>query len=255
VASTWQEYRPSPKQLKMVADLARLRALPPPSHCDPRAACPPTVLHDVYARGQFGLDAIATPPRHASVLVPLFVDAASGELMVWLTLRTRRLKRHSGEVALPGGKRDEEDGGDRSTALREAEEEIGLVATDLLEVLCELERPVAVGGLLTGVVVASVSPTFSPAPNPSEVEAVFSMPLRAFVDGGETYAYRCEDLPPSGPGRPMRMHYFTQRTADGASYLVWGLTSSILIHTAEIVFGTSTKFEKDGPWMDPTARL
>ena len=58
--------------------------------------------------------------------------------------------------------------------------------------LCELERPVAVGGLITGVVVATISPSFSPVANEGEVEAVFSMPLRAFIEGGA----RCEPCMP-----------------------------------------------------------
>jgi 8-oxo-dGTP pyrophosphatase MutT (NUDIX family) len=63
--------------------------------------------------------------RRASVLVCLF-EGAAGELRVILTRRAGRLSSHSGEVALPGGKRDEEDEDDIATALREAKEEIGL---------------------------------------------------------------------------------------------------------------------------------
>eukprot|EP01047_Picozoa_sp_COSAG01_P066602 COSAG01_NODE_9227_length_2512_cov_36.151678_1_plen_75_part_10 len=50
---------------------------------------------------------------------------------------------------------DDDDDADLATALREAEEEIGLRPAQL-EVLCQMERTVAVGGLLTGVVVALV---------------------------------------------------------------------------------------------------
>ena len=81
-------------------ELARLlRACPAPSHDQPAAAYPPTslVADDVYARGQFGLQMMQSPPVHAAVLVPLVITAG-GELHVLLTLRTRRLKRHGGEV-------------------------------------------------------------------------------------------------------------------------------------------------------------
>lgn len=244
--------------------LDNLRRLPPPSHALAGAVYPPTALLDNYSRGQYGLVDIKSPPVHASVLVPLALDPSSGELTATLTLRTRRLKRHSGEVALPGGKRDQADGGsDRVTALREASEEIGLGESDVVEVLAELERPVAVGGLIMGVVVAVVRSNFHAAPNLGEVEAVFTMPLRAFLEGGERYAYRSEDLPPTAATaeaasqlqRPMRMHWFTQREPGGAEYLVWGLTSSILIHVAELVYGEPTAFEKDGPLMQPQQPL
>lgn len=251
-------------------DLAALRHRAVPSHMVVGAEYPPTELQDVYARGQYGLSDIRNPPVHASVLVPLRMEPNSGELVVILTRRTRRLKRHSGEVALPGGKRDAADGlSDRATALREAAEEIGLHSDDILEVLCELERSVAVGGIITGAVVATVSPMFKPVANPSEVDAVFEMPLRAFVEGGKAWEYRAEDIKPHvaddcDPGkhsRPMRMHFFTQRggtlaksnEADNAnSYLVWGLTAGILIHVAELVFGITPAFQKNSPMMHPT---
>jgi hypothetical protein len=96
------------------AELARLRQLPPPSHRrgDGRTTYPPDRLADVYARGQYGLTLMESPPVHAAVLVPLLVvhaaggGEAGGELRVLLTLRARGLRRHGGEVALPGGKRD-----------------------------------------------------------------------------------------------------------------------------------------------------
>lgn len=252
-------------------DLDSLRHRVVPSHMAVGAEYPPTELQDVYARGQYGLSDIKNPPVHASVLVPLRLEPSSGELVVILTRRTRRLKRHAGEVALPGGKRDAADGlSDRTTALREAAEEIGLHSDDVLEVLCELERPVAVGGIITGVVVATVSPMFKPVANPNEVDAVFEMPLRAFVEGGEAWEYRAEDLKPNVADdcegnhgrRPMRTHYFTQRggtlatsnEADSAvanEYLVWGLTSGILIHVAELVFGTAPAFQKNSPMAPP----
>jgi hypothetical protein len=70
---------------------------------------------------------IKWPPtvKRAAVLLCLFKGSA-GELRVILTKRAGTLSSHSGEVALPGGKRDEEDKDDAATALREAQEEIGL---------------------------------------------------------------------------------------------------------------------------------
>ena len=61
----------------------------------------------------------------AAVLVPLFYDPA-GELRVVLTKRRADLRRHAGEVSFPGGRRDAGDADLTETALREAEEEIGL---------------------------------------------------------------------------------------------------------------------------------
>lgn len=64
----------------------------------------------------------------AAVLVALFEDPNDdGRVHVLLTQRSRKLRKHAGEVCFPGGKLDEADGGDVVVAaLREAEEEIGL---------------------------------------------------------------------------------------------------------------------------------
>src|SRR5258708_23670916 len=60
----------------------------------------------------------------AAVLVPLYVDG--GELHAVFTKRRDDLRRHPGEISFPGGRQDEDDGDLQVTALREAEEEIGL---------------------------------------------------------------------------------------------------------------------------------
>jgi 8-oxo-dGTP pyrophosphatase MutT (NUDIX family) len=60
------------------------------------------------------------------VLVPLFLTAQAQEPHVVFTKRRSDLRRHAGEISFPGGRRDPEDADLRETALREAEEEIGL---------------------------------------------------------------------------------------------------------------------------------
>lgn len=67
----------------------------------------------------------------AGVLVPLHVppapaEPAIGQLLAVLTRRRGDLRRHAGEVSFPGGRRDTGDRDLLATALREAEEEIGL---------------------------------------------------------------------------------------------------------------------------------
>jgi 8-oxo-dGTP pyrophosphatase MutT (NUDIX family) len=62
----------------------------------------------------------------AAVLVPLFLTADTKEPHVVLTRRRADLRRHAGEISFPGGRRDADDRQLTDTALREAEEEIGL---------------------------------------------------------------------------------------------------------------------------------
>ena len=68
----------------------------------------------------------ASEPVLAAVLVPLFLASESREPSVVLTKRRADLRRHAGEISFPGGRMDAEDPDLSATALREAEEEIGL---------------------------------------------------------------------------------------------------------------------------------
>jgi 8-oxo-dGTP pyrophosphatase MutT (NUDIX family) len=72
----------------------------------------------------------------SAVLVPLYLPAAPAaqgvsELHAVFTRRPHDMRRHAGEISFPGGRRDRADSDLRATALREAEEEIGLPATDV----------------------------------------------------------------------------------------------------------------------------
>lgn len=92
------------------------------------------VLLDVASHSEPQVDE-QTP---AAVLVPLY-ETGDGELRVVLTKRRADLRRHAGEISFPGGRRDPEDGTLRDTALREAEEEIGLARAEVT-VVGALER-------------------------------------------------------------------------------------------------------------------
>jgi 8-oxo-dGTP pyrophosphatase MutT (NUDIX family) len=74
----------------------------------------------------------------AAVLVALY-ESDDGELRVVLTRRRADLRRHAGEISFPGGRRDPEDATLSETALREAEEEIGLARSEVT-VVGALER-------------------------------------------------------------------------------------------------------------------
>jgi len=67
--------------------------------------------------------------KRAAVLIPLFKAAA--EYRVLFTKRTDRVEAHKGQISFPGGKIEEEDGSPLETALREADEEIGLSRKDV----------------------------------------------------------------------------------------------------------------------------
>eukprot|EP00882_Tetradesmus_deserticola_P022368 GHRQ01024270.1.p1 GENE.GHRQ01024270.1~~GHRQ01024270.1.p1 ORF type:complete len:245 (+),score=61.68 GHRQ01024270.1:655-1389(+) len=116
----------------------------------------------------------------AAVLVPLFQDE-DGVVKVWLTLRAMHLNSHKGEVCLPGGKRDPTDPDNAFTAKREAHEEMGLPPSSV-QVLCQLPPMLSKHLHSVTPVVAQVPADFQPQPNADEVDAVFAMPLSAFLE-------------------------------------------------------------------------
>ncbi|MCK6589617.1 MAG: CoA pyrophosphatase [Polyangiaceae bacterium] len=153
----------------------------------------------------------ATP---AAVLIGLF-DGPLGEPRVWLVRRPQGLRSHSGQVALPGGKRDPGDVDLVATALREADEEIGLPSS-AVEVLGVSDEIVTSTGYHVTPIVGWIHEPFTPRPNPSEVSRAFSAPMDAFRDRGVLRALPLEVL------RRMVRSYRVE------GEIVWGLTAAIL---------------------------
>ncbi len=117
--------------------------------------------------------------RNAAVLVP--VVAREPEATVLLTLRTAHLAAHSGQIAFPGGKIEKGDATPIETALREADEEIGL-SRGLVTPLGLLDLHNTGTGFRIIPVLALVDPSFTPAPDPNEVADVFEVPLSFLME-------------------------------------------------------------------------
>ena len=112
------------------------------------------------------------------MLVPLFVPAEAEAAHVVLTRRRADLRRHAGEISFPGGRQDPEDANLTDTALREAEEEIGLTR----EVVTLLGDLPAISTFATNYL---IHPFVGMIPagqrwrvSPREVDAVLELPLR-----------------------------------------------------------------------------
>jgi 8-oxo-dGTP pyrophosphatase MutT (NUDIX family) len=117
------------------------------------------------------------------VLVPVFLLGGEQAPHVVLTRRRADLRRHAGEISFPGGRQDPDDVDLRETALREAEEEIGL-ARSAVSVLGEL-HPVStfVTGYLIHPFVGLIPAGQRWQVSPREVDAVLEVSLRALQDG------------------------------------------------------------------------
>ncbi|SFR34706.1 CoA pyrophosphatase [Litoreibacter janthinus] len=159
--------------------------------------------------------------RDAAVLVPLLPSPDGARLV--LTKRSSALKHHPGQIAFPGGKRD----GDETlttTALREAEEEVGLDRRKV-RLIGSLPTHETVTGFQVTPQVGVIDGTFDPASEEGEVAEVFTVPLIHVLDPAN---YRIEGR----RWRGQRRHYFV---VPYGPYYIWGATARMLRSLADLV--------------------
>jgi len=162
----------------------------------------------------------------AAVLVPI-VERPHG-LSVILTRRADALRSHSGQVALPGGRHDPGES-PAETALREAEEEIGLDRGFVS--LAGLSTPYSSpSGFLIVPVVGFVSPGFTLQANPQEVAEIFETPFGFLMDP-TNYEERERILEDGG----VRRFY----AATHENQMIWGVTAGILRNLYDRLYGAA----------------
>ena len=126
-----------------------------------------------------GVVPVPTSFRPAAVLVPLVRREA--EITVLLTQRTEDMPSHAGQIAFPGGRRQQEDADAKATALRETEEEVG-ISRKFVQVIGEVDPYRTGTGYEITPVVGIVTPGFTIHADPREVADVFEVPLSHFLD-------------------------------------------------------------------------
>ena len=129
-------------------------------------------------------------PRAAAVLVPIV--ARPEGLSVILIQRPETMAAHAGQISFPGGKVDANDASPVETALREAEEEIGLARTHV-ELLGFLDSYQVGSGFRIVPVVGLVTPPFTLSPDTHEVTEAFEVPL-AFLMDSSNHEKRSRDM-------------------------------------------------------------
>jgi 8-oxo-dGTP pyrophosphatase MutT (NUDIX family) len=157
----------------------------------------------------------------AAVLVPLYLTGASEEPYLVLTRRRADLRRHAGEISFPGGRRDAEDVDLTDTALREAEEEIGLERSQV-RLLGELPPTSTFAtNYVIHPFVGSIPAGIAWRPSAREVDAVLELPLSA-VRAGRTRTVM-----------ERRGITFETDAFLVAEHLIWGATARIVENLLE----------------------
>jgi len=147
---------------------------------------------------------------HAGVLVAITDER---EPQVILTLRSSDMPTHKGEVAFPGGKREDSDADIIATALREAQEEIDLDPNQV-QVIGTLNQVVSRYGFLVTPVLAIVPEDVALSTDSHEIDAIFKVPLSFFLDGEP------DQIDQFGSFKGPRWYF--------EDYTIWGLTAVML---------------------------
>jgi 8-oxo-dGTP pyrophosphatase MutT (NUDIX family) len=170
---------------------------------------PEDIQHsDLAIAGMKPDKAMLTSATPAAVLIPLIAHPAG--VTVLLTQRSSQLRQHSGQIAFPGGKIDQNDDGPLSAALREAEEEIGLHPR-YVSPLGFLSPYFSTTGFRITPVVALVEPSAPLILNTQEVAEVLM----------NTSNHRIEEREWKGEIR----RYFAMPHED---HYIWGVTAGII---------------------------
>jgi 8-oxo-dGTP pyrophosphatase MutT (NUDIX family) len=152
--------------------------------------------------------------KDAAVLVPLYLQ--DDELHAVFTRRREDLRRHPGEISFPGGRYDEGEADLRATALREADEEIGL-PPDAVELIGALQpTPTIATGYSVYPFVGLIQPGHEWILSANEVAEVLELSLSALLAG---YARRRLIR----RGLPIRTDTYVV-----GDNLIWGATARIL---------------------------
>ncbi len=183
-----------------------------------RFAMPPSWQPELLAEKKY----LDRKPIHASVLLPIVMRE---QPTVLLTERTMHLSTHSGQIAFPGGKADDDDVDAKATALREAQEEVGLDPA-FVDVLGVMPHYVTGSAFIITPVVALVQPGFALSLNAFEVADVFEVPLAFLMNPAhhQRHAFEWEGV---------RREWFAmpyQDQVNGAmrQRFIWGATAGML---------------------------
>jgi 8-oxo-dGTP pyrophosphatase MutT (NUDIX family) len=173
-----------------------------------------------YHRSDFDLSPDFRPQgaetaRAAAVLIG-FTDMGE-DLGVLLTLRPETMSQHAGQVAFPGGRVDAGDADALAAALRESEEEVGLLASEV-EILGRIDPYLTSTNYLVTPIVGLIAPGFVPIPHVHEVAAVFETPAAFLMDPAN---HERHERVYAGRARP----YYAMRH-DGR--YIWGATAGML---------------------------
>lgn len=166
----------------------------------------------------------------AAVLVPIINDDNNPSVI--LTIRSKQLRKHSGQISFPGGKVDLVDENVYSTALRETEEEIGINQESIL-----------IHGLLDDFATpyfSAVTPVLGTIKNQDyimsedEIDEIIEVPLNDLMD---PTIYHSELWTRNGTTHTIHFYHW-HNSIDHKTYNIWGATAGVLVKVLNIIINS-----------------
>ncbi|HQV23847.1 MAG TPA: CoA pyrophosphatase, partial [Agitococcus sp.] len=153
--------------------------------------------------------------------------------------RALHLKSHAGEVAFPGGKRDDTDSSLIYTALREAQEEIALNPQDV-QIVGELGLFTSKIGIKVKPIIGLLDALPQLTPSPDEIDSIFTVPLDVFLQQKPNYQHKVKYMGISVPVPSFNYQ----------GYVIWGLTGFMIVEFMRRVYDADI----DWRWPNPLKR-
>jgi len=174
---------------------------------------------------------------HIAAAVLVVLHGQDDDPQVILTQRAFHLKSHAGEVAFPGGMWDQIDEDLMQTALREAQEEIGLAADSVtllatMPISSPRRRDISVTPF-----VAVANSMLELNPDDGEIEAIFNAPLKAFMHL-DHYEYFDMQLDAEYGGGVIRFPFLMYK-----NYKIWGFTLNVITDLLNATLGAGIDLE------------
>jgi len=163
------------------------------------------------------------PAKQSSVLCLIYPDEQGQSKLVFI-LRKKNNGHHSGQIGFPGGKKEEKDQSDYETALREAEEEVGIDKNKVASIkqLSKIFIPVSNYKVNAFLALTHTKPTF--VKQEEEVEEILEFSLQDFLY-----------LPKVAIKKKYFEKEYTLYAFQSGKWLIWGATAMILSEIVELI--------------------
>jgi len=162
--------------------------------------------------------------RPAAVLIPMFIK--DNEPHILFTLRTEKVEKHKGQISFPGGVSERDDKDLMTTALRETEEEMGILSNDV-KILGRTDNFLTNTRYMVTPYVGYFNFPYQYKINKDEIERVIEVPLNTLL---KPEVFRREKW--KRDGIEWDMHFYSYN-----GDVIWGVTGFLLSNFLSIIFG------------------